>query len=165
MASPSPWALGLSGAGGIIGAVGAYDSASAQKTQLAYEANIAASNAALAHYQAQQTQVIADQQTAQQEMKTSQTFSSQRTSMAANGVDLSQGSANEVLASTKYMGAVDAMTIQDNATRQAQAFNTEATNYSTESTMDTSASNSINPNMAAGSSLLTGAASLAMLFA
>jgi len=154
-------AVGATIGGSLLTAYGAYSSASAQKTGLNYNAQIAAANAALASYQSAQTHVIANQQQAAQDLKTAATFGSQRASMAANGIDLSQGSANEVLASTKYEGAVDAMTIQDNATRQSTIFNTESANNTQESQMDTSMANSINPDMAAGASLLTGAATLA----
>ncbi len=164
MGTPNPWAIGLSGAGSLLGAAGAYSSAEAQKTGLNYEANIAAANASLATYQANQSHVIGNMEANASQLKTAQTFGSQRASMAANGVDLSQGSANEVLASTKYLGSVDAMTIQDNATRNATAYGAEATNYATQSSMDTAMAGAINPNMAAGTSLLTGAASLASLF-
>lgn len=155
----------LSGFGGIVGAVGAYQSARAQKARLQYEANIADANASLAEDNSRLALVIGQKQQYAHELKTNQVFGSQRASMAANGVDLGQGSANEVLASTKFMSGVDSMTIADNAAQQSKVLGVEADNYRMSAKMARDASDSINPNMAAGSSLLGGAASFARLLA
>jgi hypothetical protein len=94
-------------------------------------------------------------------MKTTQLEGAQTATLAANGVSLGSGTAQDILASTKYMGARDALTIQDNTNRQTWALGQEQKNYLSESALDKSLSDRVNPLMAAGSSLLTGAGSVA----
>ena len=149
----------LFGMGAGMQAMGAMNQARTQQQVLGYEAAIASNNQSTATYQAQQEQIIGAQQEQVQRLKTASMFSSQRAQMAANGVDLGQGSANEVLTSTEMMGEKDALTIRDNAARREWAYRTQAQNYGSEAAADKSMASNINPMLSTGTSLL-GSASL-----
>lgn len=134
-------------AGAGMSAVGAMNKAQSQQDMLNSEANVA-------DMQARQA-IINGQTNAQSSMlRTGAVFGGQRAQLGANGVDLGSGSATDLLASTKYMGARDAMTIQDNALRTAWS-------YSTQSAMDRTGASNINPTMAGMSSLLGSSGSVA----
>jgi hypothetical protein len=93
----------------------------------------------------------------------------QRAQMSANGIDITQGSAQDMLASTKFLGGIDVNTIQSNAARQAWGYSVQGMNDQNASTMETWKSNSINPAaigaMTAGGSLLSSVGSAASSYA
>jgi len=136
----------MQGSGAVMGAAGAYNKAQSQKDMLNTEAQIATWQGA---------QAIENGQTEEQNsrLRTGAVFGAQRAQLAANGVDLGSGSALDVLASTKYMGNRDALTIRDNATRAAWGYDTQAS-------MDRTAASNISPGMAGFSSLLGSAGSV-----
>ncbi len=153
--------LALMAAGSASSAIGASKSAQAQKATLAYEAAVAANNQKIAEQQAQlaeQNGAVAEQTS---ELRTAALKGDQRAAMAANGVDLGVGSAAEILATTEFMGKRDALTIRDNAARQAWALREQGKGYLSEAAADTAASDAINPSLAAVTSLLGSAGSVA----
>ena len=93
----------------------------------------------------------------------------QRAQMSANGIDITQGSAQDMLASTKFLGGIDVNTIQSNAARQAWGYSVQGMNDQNASTMETWKSNSTNPAaigaMTAGGSLLSSVGSAASSYA
>lgn len=142
-------------------AAGAASQASAQRNALGAQAEIDANNAQIAEWQAQQAEqngVTAEQNS---RLRTAQVFGAQRAQLAANGVDLGQGSALDVLSSTKYLGERDALTIRDNALRTAWGYKTQATNYLNEADLARSGASGISPFMAGFSTLLGGAGQVA----
>lgn len=150
----------ISAAGVGMSAMGAANQANTQKNVLGYQAAVANNNATIANYQAQQETVIGAQQEQASRIKTANLYGAQRASMAANGIDLGEGTATDVLTSTEYMGERDALTIRDNAARRAWAYKTNAQNYTSEASADSAMGSAINPTMSAAGSLLTGAAGL-----
>lgn len=151
----------MQGLGVGMSMMGAYRQGVAQQGAINYEAQVAQNNAKIAEYQASQEKIIGEQQEQTQRLKTAQVFGDQRAAMAANGVDLGEGSPNEVLATTKFTGERDALTIRDNAARRAWAYQNNAAGYTSEAAADRAASGSINPLMAAGTSLLTSGSTVA----
>jgi hypothetical protein len=115
--------------------VSAYKQAQAQKALMRYQAKIAENNAQIARWQAGQATLVGQNEEQTSRLRTAQMFSAQRASMAANGIDLGEGSATDVLASTKYMGERDALTIRDNAARKAWGYNLQAQNYTNDAAM------------------------------
>lgn len=154
-------ASGIQAAGMGMSAMGAYNQAKTQASVLNYEGAIARNNAQIATYQAQTEQQIGAQQENAQQQRTANLFGAQRATMAANGIDLGQGSATDILASTQFMGQRDALTIKDNTARQVWASNMNAQNFRTEAGADTAMAGGVHPWMGAAGSLLTGAAGLA----
>lgn len=154
-------AAGIQGMGVGMSASGAYNQAQTQKATLGYEAAVADNNAKIADYQARTEQQIGVQQEQAQQLKTANLFGAQRAAMAANGIDLGQGSATDILTGTQFMGERDALTIRDNAARRAWGYNVSAQNYRGEAATERTMGGAIGPGMAAATSLLTGAAGLA----
>lgn len=179
----------MMGAGMATSAIGASASASGQKTQLQYQAAMGKLNAAMAESDAsllelnasisdtQADQAIAMGQREQQKLRmgAAQLKGRQRTSLAANGVDLGVGSAARVLATTDYMTEVDAGEIRANAARAAfgykvQQVNQKAAamsaraqgvNYSAGSAFAAASASGISPLAAGMGSLLGSAGSVA----
>ena len=81
--------------------------------------------------------------------------------MAANGIDLSTGTAAEIQTSTDIMKDIDVNTLTLNAIQSAWGYRTQAVNYQSEAAMKRSAAKGINPGQAAFTSLLGSAGSVA----
>ena len=155
------WGAASGPDGGACGAIGAWGAASAQKNSLNYQANIADLNARMSETQAQGTLLTGERQAQQSMLQTAQLKSTQRATMAANGVDLGVGSASNVLTSTDVMGQIDKNTIEANATRAAWGYRTQGTNYQNEALMDRATARAINPTQAGLTSLLTSSGQVA----
>lgn len=144
---------------------GALQQANAQKLEANYQAQIAANNALIARQQRADAlnRGEIDAQNAMRQQ--AQLIGQQRASLAANGVDVTQGSAVDILASTKFLGAQDVATIQSNAAREAWGYTVQENNYMSESQLNKWRSELINPSVqgsiAGVGSLLSSASSYA----
>lgn len=161
--------------GGINSAIGSYYAAQtaqyqakSQASSLNFQSDMAALNASQAELSAQSILEQGKTQVSQYTMRYGQERSSAVTHMAASGVALGEGSSKEVLASMDLVKDLDVLSINSNATRAAWSERAAATNYSNQSLIDrTSAQNanrtagSISPGLAAGTSLLNSATSVA----
>lgn len=85
-------------------------------------------NARLAARQGEDAIGRGDKEAATYRDKVNQTVGSQRAALAAQGIDVNSGSAAEVQLDTKAMGEKDAMTIKNNAWREAWGYKVEAQN-------------------------------------
>jgi hypothetical protein len=148
-------------AGVATSVVGSYYSAKLAKNQAKYEADIADSNARLAEISAQSALMQGDQEIARSSLRYGKLKGAQRASLAANGIDLGEGSAAEVQAETDLYNEMDMNTLRANALRQAFGYRTQGVNSHNEAIVKRSTAGSINPGMAAGSSFLTGASQFA----
>lgn len=206
----------VSTVGGVAtSALGSYNSTQSQKSSLGFQANMARINADIANSSANtveafgqtnadmalatgefnstiaelgaQSALSAGQdQVAAQTMKAGQVKGTQRATMAANGVDINQGSAAEVQDTTDIIKDIDSRTIQGNAMRAAwgyraqgleaqmqasnQAFNAKAqatmqarnlrigaTSSEISATFKDASASLVNPVMSTATSLLTSA--------
>lgn len=120
--------LGAQAVGGLLASKGAYDKSSAERYAYEYQAKVAANNATVATWRAQDAITRGQTETARQQLKTRQIKGAQRAAFAARGVDMGEGSALNILSDTDLMGAVDAATITDNAAKEAWALRAEASN-------------------------------------
>ena len=96
-----------------------------------------------------------------QRLKVAQLKSSQRAGFAARGVALDEGSPLAILQDTDMMGEMDALTIRDNAEKEAWGARMQGANYSSDSAMLSARSGAESPTGAAFGSLLTGAGAVA----
>lgn len=162
MCSP---ALAIAGVAGIVAASSARNAAKGQQQSLlndavasdrsAVTANnnalVAENNAELASWQARDAirtgeKQVADQVTARRQAldsvntEAATVKSRQKVGLAANGVDVTDGSAADVLTSTDYIGALNAQnvndaadrnidTIRDNAVKNAWGYTTQGVGY------------------------------------
>jgi len=161
--------------GAVTGAIGSYYAAQNQKAQLEsqassmrFQSDISELNAAQAEFTAQQILRAGQQKQGQIGLRAGKIKSSQRASMAARGIDLGVGSAVETIATTDLMKEIDMLTVNADTVRSSEAARLQRQNYLTASAMqDVSASNMaasgdrISPFMAAGSSILGSAGSVA----
>ena len=161
--------------GAVTGAIGSYYAAQNQKAQLEsqassmrFQSDISELNAAQAEFTAQQILRAGQQKQGQIGLRAGKIKSSQRASMAARGIDLGVGSAVETIATTDLMKEIDMLTVNADTVRSSEAARLQRQNYLTASALqDVSASNlaasgdSISPFMAAGSSILGSAGSVA----
>lgn len=142
-------------------AVGARNESKAQQASLLYDAKVSENNATLAEYQAKDALYLGGVDEQSSRMATAAVKSSQRAAMAANGIDLNEGSAADVQTTTDYRGTVEANAIGDSARRSAWGYRTQGVNYQDSARNLRSGANSISPNSAAGLSLLGSAGQVA----
>lgn len=154
-------AMALQGAGMAMQVMGAMDQAEAQRNQYNYQAQVARNNATMAEYQARDVLERGQREEQNRRLKTAAMFGDQRAQLAANGVDLGEGSATELLTTTKFMGENDALTIRNNAARDAWGYRNKAQGFLDEASMKRGTADAIDPTMAGATSMLTSAGSVA----
>lgn len=147
--------------GAINSGIGSYYNAKSQKAGLEFQSHMAGVNARIAELGAERELYKGESEVAALTLRAGQLKSSQRTSMAANGIDLGEGSAGEVLASTDIMKEIDKNTIVANAVRSAWGYRTQGMNYQNEALIKGTSASGINPFMSATSTLLGSAGGVA----
>lgn len=151
----------LMGIGLATSAYGAYQQAEGQKDLARYNTQVANNNATLAEYEALDATKRGDEDAAAIRRNADMLKGSQRASMAAKGLDLAEGTAAELQDQTEFFALTDMATAKNNAARQAWGIRTQGLNYKNSAGMHQATANSINPLMAAGTTLLTSAGSVA----
>lgn len=147
--------------GAASSAVGAYYSAKSTKASLNLQADLADINARMSESAAQSTLLTGQRQEQQSRIATANLKGTQRASMAANGIDLGEGTAAQVLTSTDVLGEVDAATIQANALHAAWGYRAQGVNQTNQAAMSRAAADAVSPNTGAFTSLLGSAGSVA----
>lgn len=153
--------LALQAGGAISGAIGGFYSSKMTKNQLAFEADISRINARLAELGARSAFEKGQQEVASLTLQAGQLKSRQRAAMAANGIDLGEGSAAEIQASTEIMKEIDKNTLEANAVRSAWGYRVEASNLQSAAMMKEGSAAGISPFATGASSLLTSAGKVA----
>lgn len=162
-------------AGAVQGAIGSYFNAKSQALQLesqssslAFQADMSRLNAVQAEFTAQQIMRAGNLKQGQVSLRAGKIKSSQRASLAARGIDLGVGSAVETIATTDLMKEIDMLTVNSETVRSAEAARLQRQNYLTQAAIqDVSSENvmassrTISPAMAATTSLLGSASSVA----
>lgn len=160
--------------GGISSAIGGYYAAKSaqyqeqsQASTLQFQSGMDAINASQEELSAQSIQEAGKTQVEQYTMRAGQQAAASQVQTAAQGVDLSSGSAVEQRASQALVKDIDVNSINSNTARAAAADRTQATNYSNQSLLaGVSASNlrasasTISPGLALTTSLLNSASQL-----
>jgi hypothetical protein len=138
-------AVGVGVASAGLAAYSASAQADAQQQQLNYQSQVAANNAKIAEQQ-RSVELQKGQLDSQRAMlEQSQIIGNQRAALASNGVDLTQGSALDLLASTKYLGKLDTNNITTNAARTAWGYDVQSSNFKAQSILDKNTANNIDP--------------------
>lgn len=152
---------GLMIAGTVAGAYGAYNQSKASKASLEYQASVARNNAEYSESQARDA--IRRGQVAENDVRrrTAQLQGSQRARLAANGIDLGEGSALNILLDTDYFGELDALNVRDNSNREAAALRTQGSNQISNANLLDARADMESPIGAALPTLLTGAGAVA----
>ncbi len=153
--------MGLQVAGMFSSANAAKANAESTQINLQYKSDMAKLNAQLSESNAQATLLASERQVQGIKLRTAQVKSSQRASMAANGIDLGSDSAVNILTSTDVMGEIDANTAYANGVRSAWGYRTQAQNFTGEAAMASASASGINPGTAYSTTLIGGAGSVA----
>lgn len=125
MCEPTTWAYV---AGMVLTAAAGYHQADAQKKSAEYQAEVAKQNADLDDFKAGQVAQIGAIQEEQHRAKVRQMAGTQRANLAANGIDLGSGTAQDIVDETYTMGEADALTIRFNAMNEAWGYRVSADN-------------------------------------
>ncbi len=140
--------------------VSTYNSAIGKKNLLGYEAQVDAYNAAIAGYQAEMAQRVGATNEQNARLATAAQIGAQRAHLAASGVDLGEGSATDVLASTEYLGERQVLTIRDDTNRQVWALRNQQAADLRDQQFKLAQSSAINPAVEAFGSLLGSASTV-----
>lgn len=114
----------------------------------------ARNNAQMAEYQAQDAIARGEKDVHTIQQRGAAVKAAQRTSMAARGLDLGYGTAQDLQDQTDFFAATDSATARGNAARDAWSLRTRGASYKAEA-------DSINPGLNAGMTLLGGATQVA----
>lgn len=115
--------MGLSAISAITGAI---MQSSAMRAAGDYQASIAATNAKIAGIQEKQALEAGDVEASRQNLKTQATIGAIKAAQGASGTDVASGSSAIVRSGVAGAGAIDELTIRNNAARRAWGFQTEA---------------------------------------
>ncbi len=146
--------LAMMGAGAVSGAIGSYYGAKSQKSSLKFQADMAEFNARQAEKSAQSALVAGQRQEQGVRLRTAQVKSASRVAMAANGLDLSSDTAQNILNTTDYMGEVDALTVEQNALQSAWGYRMQGVGQEISAGIMRGTAAGISPGTAATTSLI-----------
>lgn len=153
--------MGLQTAGAAWATLGAYNKSKADKRAYEYQAQVARNNAQLAEWEAQDAIMRGQTAEGNQRMKTAQYKSSQRATMAARGLALDEGSPLDILTTTEFIGERDALTIRDNAAKEAWALRERGKGFISDAQVFQARADSENPYGSAIGTALTGGGQVA----
>lgn len=151
-------------AGAGMTAVGAYNNAKANQSSLNAQAASADQNATISDWQASEAMRTGQQQEQNVLAQYGRTKSTQRATMAANGVDIGEGSPVDVLATTDFYRDVDAQTVRANTIKSAWGYSTQATQYRDQAANLRNGASAVSPVNAAATSLIGSASSISGSF-
>lgn len=119
-----------------MGVVSGVQQANAAKAQMNYQADVNKRNAKIAQANADMKRQEGIEESRLQKIRNLQKVGAQQAAMAANGIDVSSGTALDVVEDTAAMGELDALTTRYNAETQAQTYERQANNLTNQANMD-----------------------------
>jgi hypothetical protein len=151
----------------VMSAIGQSQAASAQAGQANYMAQVARRNQQINEWNAARTEEQGRVASDLQRQKTAQIVGSQRAALASQGADINSGSPLDIQTDTERAGEFDALTIKSNAALQAFGYRTKGAEAASQAGLyDMTAANATaNLPFAMGSTLLSGASSVAGKYA
>ena len=129
--------------------------------ELSAQAGVSDLNAVAANRAADLALLTGERNVQRSQLQTAAIKGRQKANMAANGIDLSSGSALNTLTTTDLFGEIDANTLQADAIRSAWGHRITATNYTNDAIMKRAGASGINPDAAGTASLLGSAGTVA----
>lgn len=129
MAALSLAVLGLTAAKGVMDYASNRSNAKAAQAQGNYEAATYGLNADLADQAADDAIARGKENASRSQLKTRQLKGMQRATLAAQGLELDDGTPADLQSETGDLGELDVLTIANNAQREAFGFKVEAMNY------------------------------------
>ncbi len=123
-------------AGTALQLYGQHQAGQTAQKQAAYQKKVAENNAQVAEWQARDALERGEQAETEQRRKTRQLMGNQRSAMATNGFDVNEGVNVDLLGDTQMMGTLDALTIRQNAQREAYGHQANASNLLAQAEME-----------------------------
>ena len=123
-------------ASGVMGGVSAYQQGKAQEAQYEYQAKVAQENARIAQNNANLERQQGIEEARLQRMKSIQAVGKQQAAMAANGLDITQGTPLDVIEDTAAMGELDSLQTRYNYERKALSYESQANNFNNQANLD-----------------------------
>lgn len=150
-------------ASAVVAAYGAYEGGQAQSGMYQYQAGVARNNALVASYNAQNALDRGEVMVQTKQQQTAQTEASYRAKAGGAGLDLSTGSPLNVQGDIAGLGELDALTIRNNAAREAWGYKVAGASFAGEAGAAETASQNAETGGALGafSSILGGASQVA----
>ena len=130
-------AVATSAAGAATSAMGAIKQGNAAQAAADYNAQIAGMNAVNNKNNAERAAAAGEQNAAQAELKGRAAVGAIRAAQAANNVDVNTGSAVDVRSSAAETGQLNALTIRNNAAREAWGYQNQAASNTAQASLDT----------------------------
>ncbi|UEH06668.1 hypothetical protein [Pseudomonas sp. HN8-3] len=109
-----------------IGLAGSMMQAQGQKQNAQFQSGMMEQNAAFKNQTANETINAGNTSADWQRVRTGQAVGTQRSVQAANGIDVNSGSSAQLQDDTAMLGELDALTIQNNAAREAYGYRVHA---------------------------------------
>lgn len=122
--------------GSVMGGISSYQQGKQQQAMYNYQAQVAQENARIAQQNAAEVRQQGIEEERLQRMKTLQNIGSQQTAMAANGIDITQGTPLDFVGDTAAMGELDALQTRYNYEKKALAYEQQAYGFQNESSLD-----------------------------
>lgn len=156
------WApIALQVVGAAFTAYSAVKGSANNKAAYNYQAAVSRNNAMIADWNAKDIARRGENDLTAHRRKVAQLAGTQRATFAGRGIDMSEGSALNILTDTEYFGEQDAITIKDNTAKNVWGAKVQGYNDSTNAELLQARSDSENPLLSGGVSLLTGAGQVA----
>jgi hypothetical protein len=127
--------LGLTALNTIQKFAGDRRNATAAQQQGDYQAGIFGQDASLADQQAADAIARGHEAELKSRGSTRLLTGTQRTDLAAQGIDIGSGSAADIVGQDRALGELDALQIRNNARREAWGYNTQAAQYRSQADM------------------------------
>lgn len=145
-----------------VSTYGSIEQGQASARMANYQAAVAQVNNQIAKQNAQQATAAGNTQVENQEMQTAGLVATETADEAASGLDVGSGSPSKVQQSQNIMGTMDALTIQNNAAREAYGYTAQGVGYQAQAGLEGMAAQQAGTAgmLGAGSSILSGASSL-----
>jgi len=134
MCSIAAAGLVLSAAGAVSSYMGGQQQAKAAEAQGEYRAQVARNNQVIAERAAEDARLRGVQAEKNQRQQTSALIGRQRAVLASNGVQANEGSAVLITGDSAAFGELDALTIRNNAEREAVNLRQQAQNFGSDAT-------------------------------
>lgn len=156
------WApVALQVVGAAFSAYQAFSNSSADKSAYKYQAAVDRNNAMVAQWQADDAARRGEQELIDAQRRRAAIAGQQRATLAGRGIDMSEGSALNILSDTDYMGQQDELTIKDNTAKQVWAAKVQGTSAQNDARLAEWRANRESPWLSGASTLLTSAPKVA----
>ena len=115
--------------GTAVSVVGGMQQAKAQQQEAEYQAQVAQPNANIANENAAQVRQQGIEDARNQRLKALSTIGTQKAQMAANGMNIGDGSALDTIEDTAMLGEMDALSTMYNAEQHALNYEQQSANF------------------------------------